>query len=537
MFSLFLLLQTSTPDWALVQTYFSPSNQYPNGSLYGYVIRAVRDLDGDGVDDLLIGAPGLDVGGGYFQGAVEVKSGASLNPVYQLTGNPGSGFGFSIEPIEDLDGDGRGDFLVGEFNINSVHVFAFSGATGSLLLTVNNPNPSIGNFGVTLAALGDITSDGVPDFAVGASQAGASAGAVYVYSGATGTMLFQKLGWRNGQQFGMRLRGGGDFNQDGVPDLMVMDLIRGHQGRVTVYSGVTFDLLLDVDGLYDGEFLGSGMDFIPDLDGDGGDDFVLGSPDLDGGGFVTAFSGLTGQRLWTTSGIGPYDDFGEPVLTVPDVNGDGYSDVLVGAIGVGPLVGAAVLLSGRTGSHLSRFDGAPAINSGHFGGALAWLSRTHGITLPTLVIGANAADSVGPPGQGEVYVYEARPFLQPDAFELSAAAGGTLTLTLDFPDTEAGKSYQVLASSGARGGFRYGGLEIPLVPNAFFHSFLRDTPGSFAGASGSLDAAGNATATLTLPAGALAAWAGHTVKVAAVSLDPNQQPELVSWARAIRIIP
>lgn len=535
---LILLLQTATPDWELRMT-FASSSPYspPFAPGFGNSVCTVEDVNDDGVTDFVIAAAGTEINGIWRTGIVEIRSGATLNLLYTLTGEPGVAFGYVVESVGDLDGDGAGDFLVSEGTRFPNRVHAISGRTGTILYSVHEGHLNNG-FGENLTRLGDLDFDGTEDFAVSTAHEGVVgadiSGAVWAFSGATGARMFWKTGFLSSQQFGMRMRGGrGDLDGDGVPDFLVMDIARGFAGRVQAFSGATQKALYEVNGLAYDDFMGVGMDFVPDVDGDGCDDFILGSvPDYPAG-FVTLFSGKSGSRMWTRFGTESYDRFGEYIHTIPDITGDGYAEILVAATQAGNGTGLTFLLSSVTGDVVSIFEGPP---SSGIGTALADLPAQGGGD-PSLLLGAQGAETIGPPDGGEVYLFEARPYLQPSTLELSAIAGGTLSLAVDFPDTEAGKAYQVLASTGARGGFRRGGLEIPLVPNAFFHSFLHDTPAAFAGASGTLDAAGDASATLTLAPGALAAWVGRTLKVAAVSLDANRQPSVVSWARAIHILP
>jgi hypothetical protein len=148
--------------------------------------------------------------------------------------------------------------------------------------------------GFAAAGIGDVDRDGFDDYAVGASNSAAGRGEVLVYSGATGRLLRRLVGQQAGSRFGWSLAGLGDINGDGVPDLAVgapFDSRLGFEaGMVTVHSGADgaqvwshFGLGGDgalVNGLprrYGSRF-GWSMVAIDDLDGDGVADLAAGAP-------------------------------------------------------------------------------------------------------------------------------------------------------------------------------------------------------------------------------------------------------------------
>ncbi|MGH7313988.1 MAG: integrin alpha, partial [Candidatus Rokuibacteriota bacterium] len=93
------------------------------------------------------------------------------NPVAQ----PGAWFGFALTSLGDVDGDGAPDFAVGAPNQNvganvaQGQVLVVSGVSGTILHTLNDPDPQASaSFGRALAGTGDVNGDGIPDVAVGA---------------------------------------------------------------------------------------------------------------------------------------------------------------------------------------------------------------------------------------------------------------------------------------------------------------------------------------------------------------------------------
>ena len=183
---------------------------------FGEALARVPDLDGDGHADLIVAArravaPELPAPNNRL-GKVFVYSGATGDELYWVRSpNPLArmDFGWSIAGIEDLDGDGRGDFLAaspvdnldgGWIEWGQVH--AFSGATGEAIYTINAPGVFWGGrFGHAIAVTPDLDGDGRQDFVVGAPLTGhppadglpSGCGAAYVYSGATGGLLRRLL--------------------------------------------------------------------------------------------------------------------------------------------------------------------------------------------------------------------------------------------------------------------------------------------------------------------------------------------------------
>ena len=237
------------------------------GGLFGQALAFVGDVDGDGRDDLAVGAP-LDAANGPSSGRVVVYSGADGSVIHGLAGYAaGDEFGSSITGLGDIDGDGLADFAVG----------------------------------APLSDLWDL-----------------DAGAVHLYSGADASLITTYTGQAAGDEFGRVIAGGGDLDGDGQPDLLVgIPHESSHatwSGKVMVYrsSAVPYPQL-EGSGVF--ERYGNAVAIVGDVDGDGRDDFAIGAPG-DGSNGVNAGrvelrSGYDGAPLAQFLGASAADFFGE----------------------------------------------------------------------------------------------------------------------------------------------------------------------------------------------------------------------------------
>ena len=159
-----------------------------------------------------------------------------------------------------------------------------------------------------------------------------------------------------GDEFGWIARNVGDVDGDGVADAVISAPHHdSERGQVLVYSGRSGELLWERTGL-PAENLGSGVEKAGDVNGDGVPDIAAGAPMVDGSaGKAYIFDGINGETVLALTADTAGDGFGNSVMGCGDVDGDGHSDVLVGAPKAG--AGRATLHSGRTGAVLHEFVG------------------------------------------------------------------------------------------------------------------------------------------------------------------------------------
>jgi hypothetical protein len=297
-----------------------------------------------------------------------VFSGSDGSIIFTLTDpdeEEGNRFGYAVAALGDVNGDGIRDMLIGvpkkdvsEDLPDVGTAYIFSGADGSLIRELDSPDQTAnGRFGTAVANAGDVNGDGVSDVLIGAPGAGRA----YVLDGATGALIrtitspvAEKL-----PSFGSAVAGGGDFNGDGIPDLVIgAPLQAGLAGVAYVYNGANGSQLHRLRAAPQAfAKFGASVAIIPDVTGDGHPDIMVGAPDqtvngLANAGEVFIFSGNNGRLFRSvtsqdTDGPKLGAGFGFAVTTA-DFNGDGVPEIVVGV----PFEDKDIIVNGDVETHL-----------------------------------------------------------------------------------------------------------------------------------------------------------------------------------------
>src|SRR5438132_541885 len=180
-------------DGSIIFTLTDPDEE--EGNRMGYAVASLGDVNGDGIPDLLVGVPkkdtpaGLpDVGSAYIFSGADGSFIRSLDPPAQGGAEANGRFGTAVANAGDVNGDGVSDILIGAPGQGRAYVF--DGATGALIRTITSPvAETLPSFGFAVAGGRDVNGDGIPDFVIGAPQAGGK-GAAFVFNGANGTLLY-----------------------------------------------------------------------------------------------------------------------------------------------------------------------------------------------------------------------------------------------------------------------------------------------------------------------------------------------------------
>lgn len=414
---------------------------------FGGQLAGCGDLDGDGVRDVLAGCQAYGSGGGM----VRAYSGVTGAVIHTWTGfDSGNG----VADAGDVDADGVSDVIIGDFwsSPTIAHqgsVWVHSGATGAQLYRFDGSQTSQ-YLGGDVAGVGDVNADGYADFLVGAWGEHTTqlfAGAVYLYSGFDGSVIHHKTGSVHDGFFGYSVAGVEDTDGDGVPDFAVgavgEDALGSNTGAVYLYSGATGNLLQYWQGFEYNSNFGRQVRSAGDADGDGFGDLIVGAMFAAPNGKAYLLSGNTGAVLHTFTGYDPGEVFGHGVGGAGDVDGDGFDDVIVGADRFyvpGGYTGFAYVYSGKTGKKLQFLQaGGP---TARFGNAAAGLGDVSGDGVPDLAVGAIDENTSNGNRSGRVHVF-------------SGVRSGLLFDVQDF-------------SAGALSSFRVDGLNSTSTAGFFF---------------------------------------------------------------------
>lgn len=368
-------------------------------------------------------------------------------------------FGWTVAGAGDADGDGIGDVVVGA-PFEDAHLFGdgrayvFSSVTGSIIHLLSSPHAQVnGRFGVAVAGAGDVDGDGRPDVIVGASEDATVAGPfvagrAYVFSGANGSVLLDLVSPTPefGGGFGLAVAGAGDINTDRHADVIVgaqfEDGGMSDAGRAYAFSGLDGSLLRTFSSP-DPQASGGFGNFVAgagDVDGDGGADVVIGASNESGGaaGRVYVFRAASGDVVHTLESPNPENngEFGSAVAGAGDLDGDTHADILVGALGEdggSGNAGRAYLFSGTDGSLMRTFTSPNNEASGSFGKSIDSVPDVDGDGLRDILVAAPNEDAVHVDA-GRVYIF-------------SSADGGRLLHTMTSPDAEAGALFGFSAGS------------------------------------------------------------------------------------------
>jgi len=226
----------------------------PHGHL-GSSAAGLGDINGDGFDDVVIGAHAINAGDlsyGYaevFLGGPELDETPDLILVGESTY---SMFGWSATGLGDINGDEYNDFLIGAKRdygtgnrAGSAYLYFGGSPPDSIPDIVYHGEDQGDSFGNSVEMIGDIDMDGYRDIAIGAYNAGhTQQGKVYIYLGSpTGPdpiadMII--LGENEGDEFGMSISGTGDMNNNGLPDIAITakknDEVYYNAGKAYVYE-------------------------------------------------------------------------------------------------------------------------------------------------------------------------------------------------------------------------------------------------------------------------------------------------------------
>ncbi len=445
---------------------------------WGFSVSDAGDVNGDGLDDLIIGRPGAKANGQEGAGKSYVVFGsagrfdATLDPStldgsngFVINGiNANDRLGYSVSDAGDVNGDGIGDLIIGAEGADpngqwgagaSYVVFGSASGFGASLnlstldgsngFVINGINADDGS-GNVVSSAGDINGDGIDDLMIVAPHFtediydGGAGGGYVVFGSASGfgaSLNLSTLDGSNGfimDYFTPSHVGAGDVNGDGIDDLITgWAVIFGSVGGF----GATGDVVFYLDG--SNGFVINDIDTkersnrrpvssAGDVNGDGIDDLIIGIDLADPNGLDNAgasyvvvgqaggfdarldLSTLDGSNGFVINGINANDWLGHSVSLAGDVNGDGFDDLIVGAVWADPNgldnAGASYVVFGQAGGFeatldLSTLDGSNGfvingINAHErLGRSVSSAGDVNGDGFDDLIVGATRADPKG----------------------------------------------------------------------------------------------------------------------------------------------
>lgn len=264
---------------SLIHSFPTPNTE---SGTWGKGLTGPGDCDGDGIPDLAVGDPEAN-GTGIERGTVHLLSGADGHVIWSVSGSQDMHhFGWDIDSAGDVNGDGTPDLVVGVPGYGTSPVMGqvkvLSGFDGSLIHRNNGAVP--GTLGLTVVGPGDVNGDGILDYGAGTPDEmsfGEGNGMVSIYSGASGTLLYQVWG----------------------------------EGR---------------------DALGTSLESFGDADGNGLGDFIAGAPGMgatDPLNYVVVFDGQDGSEILRTGKPWHSLWFGQEIAAGGNLDGDGYPDFIV----------------------------------------------------------------------------------------------------------------------------------------------------------------------------------------------------------------
>lgn len=319
------------------------------GAMLGMSVVAVGDQDADGREDFAVGAPYERTSLGPWTGVVRVVSSATGSIIRTFEGDlVFSGFGLSLGTA-DLNGDGTDELLVGAplRNAGAGAAYAYDIATGSELVFLEGS--AFGDYlGLAIDGIGDNDLDGKDEYALAApgyaTLAGNEVGRVDVYNGTSTATLGTLEGSAAGDRFGWSLSGGVDGDSNGAAEILV-----GSPGGDLADLFLAVPPFAHLDGLAGsaGDYFGCAVSQLGDLDGDALPDLVVGARLSNAGAGqastfsfagsvltpLEVFTGDPDARLGTAlGGMGDADSNGIDELMLGSPDADGANQVARGGV-------------------------------------------------------------------------------------------------------------------------------------------------------------------------------------------------------------
>jgi len=522
-------------------------NGINEGDGSGISVSSAGDVNGDGVDDIIIGASGADANGSASGASYVVFGSANwLSESLELSSLDGTN-GFQINGIDendysgmsassagDFNGDGFDDIIIGaigadpngessgesyvvfgsaEWLSGSIELSALDGTNGFQINGIDEYDHS----GWSVSSAGDFNDDGFDDIIIGAPDAESQTGESYLIYGSaewlSGSIdlrpVYNSLDgysvhWFDGQN-GIKISGiddndwsgssvssAGDFNGDGIDDIIIgassADPNGSNSGESYIVYGfangssANFNLTqlkygysgFKINGINEGDGSGRSVSSAGDFNGDGIDDIIIGASLADPNGFRSGESYIVlGSASWISAsldlswiafqinGNDENDWSGRSVSSAGDFNGDGFDDIIIGATGADPngsKSGASYVVFGSSDWHpqgtidLSSLDGTNGFQingineQDESGSSVSSAGDFNGDGIDDIIIGASLADPNGSNSGASYVIFGER---------INSSPTGTIVITGTAAEDQVLKAVSTLADVDGLGALSY----------------------------------------------------------------------------------
>ncbi|MBV6479509.1 MAG: hypothetical protein HGGPFJEG_02283 [Ignavibacteria bacterium] len=393
-------------------------NGLNTGDQFGYSVSTAGDVNGDGYDDIVIGASffSSNTGRAYiFYGGLSMNTVADLTMTGEATNNY---FGISVSEAGDVNGDGYSDVIIGANGYSSftgrAYIF-FGGVSMNNIIDVTMTGEAANDFfGRSVSTAGDVNGDGYSDVIAGALGYTGNTGSAYIYFGGTNMNNLSDLtmiGETANNYFGYSVSKAGDVNSDGYSDVIIgAYAYSSSTGRAYIYlGGASMNSIADVTmtGESTSDLFGYSVSTAGDVNGDGYSDVIVGANGYStstgrayiyfGGAIMNSIADVT----MTGEAIDNY--FGNYVSEAGDINGDGYSDVIAGAYGYSSSTGKTyIFFGGASMNSIADITMTGEAANNYFGYSVSSAGDVNGDGYSDVIVGAYGYTG----NTGRTYLYD-----------------------------------------------------------------------------------------------------------------------------------
>lgn len=424
---------------------------YGRGGQFGYNRSDAGDVNGDGYDDLIVTTVGLDKAYLYLGGSI-----VDTVPDLVFHGQISSRFGSSVAIVGDMNGDGFEDIVIGAFGLDDGRAFLYLGGVNVdniADLTFLPQGPNSNTFGYGVSGAGDINNDGYSDLTITDKDYNSGRGRSYIYLGGSIINNIPEFFFEPEiycRQFGFLVSKAGDIDNDGFDDVMFAAIPGSSIGKGMLWVLYGSSIPNSVRSTYfysDSASNFTSIDNIGDLNGDNYEDIVAGvySSGIYLPGVIEKANIYFGRETMNTEpdivltgeSLGSF--YGRSVAGIGDINKDGFNDVAIGAELFGGYGKSYIYFGGQSMNLLPDIELYGLSSNMSFGRSSSAAGDMNGDGFDDFTI----SGEVGMSGQGLVNIYFNTILLSPS----NSSVDNPLQTTLKWKKIVDAKEYIINVSS------------------------------------------------------------------------------------------